>query len=708
MESIKLSNCRCISSADISVKLNAVNIKYGPNGTGKSTIGDAIKYHGTDDLISLKPYYSDKTPMVDCGSFKNVKIYNYDYIKKFKLEKTEIELDGYKVFVQDPSIERELKKLESINELYDFVTNSDIADSIISFANNTMDGIKVNKKSKTLSRSGAQGDILKGKRPNFIFEGDLVNYNHVCEGLDENNRANWAKWIIDGNKLFNKRDCPFCAQNVDDKICNNINDLTDEYTRKNVTTYHNWLELLDDGQTAGIINVNRSEQLKNNILTSMEVENSRKLLKAFRNDVEYIKCQIEQIKQFRPLNLMQFSKDELLDHINDMKINIRDNSFVNTNKCKIFINEVNIRLDQIYKDIQNIYELVNQQQKELEKRINENRKIINDFLQLADFPYEFRIEDVSHRNASLYLIPLNGNDKDRDLDIHLSWGEMIAFTLIMFVCETASEDVDLIVLDDPILSFDKNKKYGVLRRIFCNDKFSFKGKTVLMLTHDMQPLIDAYYKFRDINVVTSFLSNEDGVISEKQIKKKDLVKTVDLYKKIANNKEYSKLVRTLALRKYFELTSKNISGEEHYQVLSNLLHARSYKNLKKIKGNVDVDWTNKEKIKVGIKNVKGVASDFDYNTWVKEMDAKRLVRNLETYEDIEKLIVARYILDQDEYKDVRNKIGEESDEEQMYLNELFHIENDYIYTLNPFEFNQTPKLYLENICNCINEVNESK
>lgn len=44
-------------------------------------------------------------------------------------------------------------------------------------------------------------------------------------------------------------------------------------------------------------------------------------------------------------------------------------------------------------------------------------------------------------------------------------------------------------LDGPISSFDKDKKFAILDRIFLPQN-SFETKTVLWLTHDMEPLID--------------------------------------------------------------------------------------------------------------------------------------------------------------------------------------------------------------------------
>ena len=42
----------------------------------------------------------------------------------------------------------------------------------------------------------------------------------------------------------------------------------------------------------------------------------------------------------------------------------------------------------------------------------------------------------------------------------LSYGERNAFALVLFMYSQLKENADLIILDDPISSFDKNKKYG--------------------------------------------------------------------------------------------------------------------------------------------------------------------------------------------------------------------------------------------------------
>lgn len=55
---IEIENCNSIEKADIKIFKGALNIKYGPNGLGKSTIARAIvsSVAGNGTLQNLKPF----------------------------------------------------------------------------------------------------------------------------------------------------------------------------------------------------------------------------------------------------------------------------------------------------------------------------------------------------------------------------------------------------------------------------------------------------------------------------------------------------------------------------------------------------------------------------------------------------------------------------------------------------------------------------
>ena len=59
---INIKNCNNIKDANISVEKNSLNIKYGMNGTGKSTIAKAIE--NRENLTELKTFGSELEPEI--------------------------------------------------------------------------------------------------------------------------------------------------------------------------------------------------------------------------------------------------------------------------------------------------------------------------------------------------------------------------------------------------------------------------------------------------------------------------------------------------------------------------------------------------------------------------------------------------------------------------------------------------------------------
>lgn len=87
---VEIENCNCISKAKLIIKKNSLNLKYGPNGTGKSTISKAICAqisNKIDELNKLKLFNETNNPSVKCDDFKSVKVFNEDYVNSYLFTK---------------------------------------------------------------------------------------------------------------------------------------------------------------------------------------------------------------------------------------------------------------------------------------------------------------------------------------------------------------------------------------------------------------------------------------------------------------------------------------------------------------------------------------------------------------------------------------------------------------------------------------------
>ena len=107
---------------------------------------------------------------------------------------------------------------------------------------------------------------------------------------------------------------------------------------------------------------------------------------------------------------------------------------------------------------------------------------------------------------------------------------MLALVLFMYSALQV-EDCDLIILDDPVSSFDGNKQFAVLNMLFMGEK-CFRDRTVLVLTHEFNFVIDAVYVMHGQihpRPYATFLSTDrEGVLTGKKITKSEIGSAVEI------------------------------------------------------------------------------------------------------------------------------------------------------------------------------------
>ncbi|WP_225119437.1 AAA family ATPase [Bradyrhizobium sp. BRP22] len=138
---------------------------------------------------------------------------------------------------------------------------------------------------------------------------------------------------------------------------------------------------------------------------------------------------------------------------------------------------VNAQLEDLLTKVGDLTGKVNKHKAKIKKAIEANQVSINTFLKSAG--YKYVVEIVPEEQS--YKMKLVHQDLAGHLETaskHLSYGEKNAFALVLFMHQVLSENPDLVVLDDPISSFDKNKKFAILHELF-QGKASLRGRTTL-------------------------------------------------------------------------------------------------------------------------------------------------------------------------------------------------------------------------------------
>ena len=316
---------------------------------------------------------------------------------------------------------------------------------------------------------------------------------------------------------------------------------------------------------------------------------------------------------------------------------------------------------------------------------------INDFLDMASIDYALEIQHLSEKDTKT-LLRYKRTGKDsvivNDIKKSLSWGERNAFALVLFMHYAHSQNPDLVILDDPISSFDTNKKYAIINRLFLNhpSKKSLYKKTVLMLTHDFQPVIDFIVNLKPNggSANAAFLRNDFGAITQTEITKTDIRSFALTLSENASRNDLNKVHRITSLRKLIEHTKSDTNSEFAYNLLSCLLKAEAIPSF--------ADKTSMSELEIigAVKVIQEYIEGFKYDTFLKEIFNKDELVKLYLAESVDyfKLQIFRIIIG---IESLRTKI---SDPILKYIDEQFHIENDYVFYLDYSKYNTVPSFVL--------------
>ena len=200
-----------------------------------------------------------------------------------------------------------------------------------------------------------------------------------------------------------------------------------------------------------------------------------------------------------------------------------------------------------------------------------------------------------------------------------------------------------------------------------------------MLTHDFEPIIDfgVVGKLPAEALNTKFIKNSKGVLKEIDIDfKQDIKPVVKALASYVKADTIGVVHRIAFLRKYYE----HSGIENHldaYNVLSSLIHGRD-----KCRYLDDTDMPQCE-VQEGYKEIKKWIEDFDYSKLYNEVYNEEKLSELyfaETNEYL-KIQLFRALFEVNPSKEIK-----EENVLVKFINESYHIENDYAYYLDMVKY----------------------
>lgn len=206
------------------------------------------------------------------------------------------------------------------------------------------------------------------------------------------------------------------------------------------------------------------------------------------------------------------------------KIDLPNYANLNSDLVRNKTGVLNATIDGVLARIIELRIKISHQNTLIQNIISKNQKEINDFLRYAGYHYTVSIEESEGKNYRLLLHYENHRETINAVQTHLSYGERNALALLLFMYSIKRETPDLVILDDPISSFDGNKKFAIVNMLFKEPGY-LREKTVLLLTHEFGTVVDMVHTMkRNFGAVSTaaFLSTRNGVLQEQQIHADDI------------------------------------------------------------------------------------------------------------------------------------------------------------------------------------------
>jgi energy-coupling factor transporter ATP-binding protein EcfA2 len=681
---ISIRNCNSIDEANIMIQPNRLNIKYGPNGTGKSTIAKAIllSFQGEKALQQLLPFKHRGNPPSDAtkpsvttpDGLKSVHLFNEDYINQFVFTQDEVLKNSFDIFIKSPEYDKKMLDIgNSISEIQATFQKNEKIEIVLQDLRELHECF-----GKTAGISKAS-KIMKGFGSGNRIENVPAHLTGYTKHIKSEKNLSWLKWQMAGEDFLSiSDDCPYCIHPTGENKAT-ILAIGKEYDAKSVEHLSKIQEILTK---LGVYFNDADRQRIDKIVKSSDPlqKEAEAYLLTVKSQIELL---IEKLNDIRTISYFSLrDAGEIKTKIQSLTINIDLISCLNSDPANLIVAEINASLESIILKAGLLQGEVAKQNKFIKDTATKYNDEINSFLRFAGYKYYVDFA----QNADTYRMKLKHNDHKDEIQhgaAHLSYGERNAFSLVLFMYECLTKNPDLIVLDDPISSFDKNKKFAIIEMLF-RGKVCLKNKTVMMLTHDIEPVIDMIKTLAsnfEPSPVADFLTNYKDILSEKSITKSDILSFTQVCEKNISIATHD-VLKAIYLRRHYEITGNKGMG---YQLLSNLLHKRVIPllKIKDASGQAQMTDMTHEQIVASQVEISNRIPNFDYQALVSEMNDKEKMIALfhSAGNNYEKLQIFRVIDNKNHENSVIKK----------FVNETYHIENDYIMQLNPHEYDHVPE-----------------
>lgn len=707
---VTLKNVASIKEGNIQIDDGKINILYGSNGIGKTTFIKALRekiYNTFEQNIEhfIPLFNSNATPKItlaDCN-VSDILIFNRDYVDNY-LYKEDLANDSYALIAKTPDFEG---KIKTINEMLDKVKQTifvPVINSLKTDFDSVDKGINFKETKKGDKKVIVNATSKIGKACKECVKKEVKLVGNLTKYSAFKSILNWIDWVKTGLEITNRTDkttCPFCGHTLTKQDIEDINNVTSLGTTKT----------FQDNEMARnqLLNLNKyaNAEIQNAILKFCETEKPISQIDAIdlKNAIDLIKSEINKITAvslLAPISASNIDRKDLMNYFETKKVDLSVFNGASEELLKA-LTAYNNSLENLESEANSLLAELGKLNSSKKKLVDEFKSTINQFLKLAGIPYEAYV-DMSDNNAFTHLRYIKTDKNITNVKNTLSYGEFNSVALCLFALEATKKDNTLIVLDDPISSYDSEKRAAILISLFYvkNTGLCLKEKTTIILTHDFETLVP-FFKWpwlKNEKYVSGWhLFSKNSVLNQDSINALSIKNSAVLERKYAKNTSLPFIVRIVHLRRYYQLV--NLDGDE-FQYLSCLIHNDSDHEYPSFKQGNEYSQMNDDKIKTIENEFSKILGKGDFKIWKEQI--RKVPDLIEKYKvetnNYNKLIIARQIIN------IQSKGKVNWTLVKTYITETYHVDTEHIFGFED-QFDNVPD-YILSICDeIIQEISES-
>lgn len=363
--------------------------------------------------------------------------------------------------------------------------------------------------------------------------------NEQDKQLIEASRAIEGRYLDDAKHIFSRNDihvCPLCLRPIDDnekhellnKLISYFSKEADDYKKKLsfiINKINNWTGCSISSEIQHVIGSDVYNRYSSSISAlSSTLVHLKEVLAKKRNNIYDFHDAFDWEKLSTEINEFNNSLNEInksIDNYNDAinKTKELKKTLISLNKQKAALENKSYlheyfkslgELEKIEKEYKELEEKLKRKEGEIES-LNSQRNQVTIALDLINKYLAYIFFDKDHLSLGnkdgKYQLKVDGKDVKPN---QVSTGERNAIALSYFFAKTFENkenenkysDEMLVVLDDPVSSFDRNNRVGIISFLHLQLNEVFKGNPnskILVMSHDLQIVFDLQKVFNEID-----------------------------------------------------------------------------------------------------------------------------------------------------------------------------------------------------------------